>query len=123
IGCGDFEISRRCPLYPQKRTFIGTIAMSAKGQKRTHAVQQLGSLLDHLVGERQKIHRQLDARGLCGLEVNDELVVRRLLERQISRPRAAQDACGEAGSALHASVRSGPYDIKPPSCTLGTSYS
>jgi len=40
-----------------------------------HAVQQLGLLLDHLVGERQKIHRQLDARGLCGLEVDDELVV------------------------------------------------
>ena len=30
------------------------------------ALQQLGSLLDHLVGERQKIHRQLDTRGLCG---------------------------------------------------------
>src|SRR5262245_64590872 len=28
--------------------------------------------------------------------------MRRLLERQISRPRAAQDACGEAGRALHA---------------------
>jgi len=41
----------------------------------------LGSLLDHLVSKRQKIHRQLDARGLCGLEVDDELVMRRLLER------------------------------------------
>jgi hypothetical protein len=30
------------------------------------AVQKLGSLLDHLVGERQKIHRQLDTRGFCG---------------------------------------------------------
>jgi len=29
--------------------------------KRTHAVQQLGLLLDHLVGERKKIHRQLNA--------------------------------------------------------------
>src|SRR5262245_18910779 len=28
--------------------------------------------------------------------------MRRLLERQISWPRAAQDACGEAGRALHA---------------------
>ena len=78
--------------------------MSALCQKRTHAVQQLGLLLDHLVGERQKIHRQLNACGLCGLEVDDELVVRRLLERQISRPRATEDACGEAGSAFHAFV-------------------
>src|ERR1700746_1142992 len=38
-----------------------------------------------------KIHRQLDTRGLCGLEV-DELVVCRLLERQISGPRATVDA-------------------------------
>src|SRR5262249_48695384 len=74
----------------------------AKGHKRTRAVQQLGSLFDHLVSERQKIYRQLDARGLCGLEVNDELVVCRFLERQISRPRATQDACGETGRALHA---------------------
>ena len=57
--------------------------------KRTHAVPQLGLLLDHLGGERQKINRQLNACGLCGLEVDDELIVGRLLERQISRPRAA----------------------------------
>src|SRR5262245_20263747 len=68
----------------------------------SHTMQQLGSLLDHLVGERQKIHWQLDARSLCGPEVDDELVMRRLLERQISRPRAAQDPSGEAGRALHA---------------------
>src|SRR5215470_7230681 len=74
----------------------------AKGHKRTRAVHQLGSLFDHLVSERQKIYRQLDARGLCGIEVDDELVVCRFLERQISRPRATQDARGETGRALHA---------------------
>jgi len=66
------------------------------------SMQQSGLLLDHLIGECQKIHRQLDARGLRDLEVYDEFVVRWLFKRQISRQRAAQDARGEAGSALHA---------------------
>src|SRR5215471_3544529 len=74
----------------------------AKGHKCTRAVQQLASLLDHLISECQKIYRQLDASGLCGLEVDDELVMCRLLKRQISRPRATQDACGETGRAFHA---------------------
>src|SRR6516225_1763034 len=95
---------RQCPLYPQKRTSELSRGMSALCHKRTHAVQQLGLLLDHLVSERQKIHRELNACGLCGLEVDDELVVCRLLERQISRPRAAKDARGEAGSTFHAFV-------------------
>src|SRR5262252_9369982 len=89
---------------PQKRTSTRGCSTFALCQKRTRAVQQLGLLLDHLVGERQKIHRQLNACGLCGLEVDDELVVCRLLERQISRPRAAKDACSEAGSTFHAFV-------------------
>src|SRR5262249_53198003 len=32
--------SASCPLYPQKRTWISTVAMSALCQKRTYAVQQ-----------------------------------------------------------------------------------
>jgi hypothetical protein len=43
-------MSEQCPLYPQKRTSFGTVAMSALGHKQTHAVQQFRPLLDHLVG-------------------------------------------------------------------------
>ena len=78
-------------------------------------MQQSGSLLDHLIGERQKIHRQLDARGFCGLEVNDELVMRRLLERQISWPRAAP-----AGSAARGGFFGGcPAKIERPDWLAG----
>jgi hypothetical protein len=47
-----FGLQLQCPLYPQKRTFAVHSPMSALGQKRTHAVQQKASLLDHLIGAR-----------------------------------------------------------------------
>jgi hypothetical protein len=40
------SLKRSCPLYPQKRTCAVRLGMSAKGQKRTHAVHQRGSLFD-----------------------------------------------------------------------------
>ena len=36
---GHFRISKRCPLYPRKRTSFSTIVMSALCQKRTSAVR------------------------------------------------------------------------------------
>jgi hypothetical protein len=32
---GHFPVQSSCPLYPKKRTFFGSVEMSAKGQKRT----------------------------------------------------------------------------------------
>ena len=51
-------------------------------------------LFKHLVRQRQKIHWQFDACRLCSHEVDDQLVARRLLKRQISRPGASEDAGG-----------------------------
>jgi hypothetical protein len=71
---------------------MSVTAMSVLCQKQTKcSAAILRLLLDHLVGECQKIHRQLGTRGLCGLEVG-ELLMCRLLERQISGPRATVDA-------------------------------
>jgi hypothetical protein len=44
--------SASCPLYPQKRTWIGTVLMSALCQKRTSAVS-----LNHLVGTTNQCWR------------------------------------------------------------------
>jgi len=42
--------AKSCLLYPQSRTCAVQEGMSALGQKRTHALQQKGSLFDHFVG-------------------------------------------------------------------------
>src|ERR1700722_12200344 len=60
------------------------------------------SLFDHLVCESEKILRQGDAGCLRGLEVDDELVACRLLEREIGGPRAVKDASCKFRSAGHA---------------------
>ena len=35
VKSGHSAVSERCPLYPQKRTFQGTVTMSALCQKQT----------------------------------------------------------------------------------------
>src|SRR5262245_27969786 len=57
----------RCPLYPQKRTFVSAIDMSALCQKRTS-----GRLFDHLVGGDQQVGRYGQAEHLRGLQVDDQ---------------------------------------------------
>jgi len=59
--------SVQCPLYPQKRTLIERVGMSALCQKQTYAVQQFGQLFDHLVGELQEMHGHIQAQRLGGL--------------------------------------------------------
>ena len=55
-----------CPLYPQKRTFLGAVAMSALGQNRTHAPQQIARLFDDLVGAAKNWQRHVDAKSFSG---------------------------------------------------------
>src|SRR5262249_32582779 len=66
--------------------------MSALGQKRTHATQQITFLFDHLVRRIQKARRHSEAEGLGGLEVGYQLEVGRCLHGQIARLLPLEDA-------------------------------
>ena len=50
------------------------------GQKQTHALQQIISLFDHLVGALLELKRNVKSERLGGFEINYELVFCRLLE-------------------------------------------
>ena len=56
-------------------------------------------LFDHLVGAKQDRLRHRQAERLCGLEVDGHLVLRRQLNGQLRRLRAAQNAIDIGGGA------------------------
>jgi hypothetical protein len=60
----------RCPLYPQKRTSFGTVAMSALCQKQTFCTAAEAELFDHLVGAGTHRWRHGEAERFSGLEID-----------------------------------------------------
>src|ERR1035441_5754424 len=88
--------------------------MSALCQKQTHAMKQITSLFDHLVGDGEHARRYGEAERLSGRAVDDELEFGRLQHRQVGGFRALEDAAGidadlmkrirEVGSVAHQST-------------------
>src|SRR5262245_50789349 len=65
-----------------------------KGQLRTLAAQLTASLFDQVVGAAEQLHRDSETEGPGGLEVNDQLEFRRLLNRQVGRLSALENFSG-----------------------------
>src|ERR1044071_10043674 len=77
--------SAPCPLIPQEQTFVEALSTSVSCHKRTHAVQQKGSLFDHFVSAGEERRRNREAERFRGFEIDDQVDFHGLLDRQISR--------------------------------------
>jgi hypothetical protein len=76
VRLGLFTSVSRCPLHfrlsPKSGGRSGHRGMSQRcQQEETHAPQQTASLFDHLVGAGQQRRRDINAKHLRGLEVDD----------------------------------------------------
>src|SRR5262249_51430519 len=76
-------------------------AGAAASEGRARSVNDAISL-DHLVGQRKQRCRDFETERLRGFEVEDEAKPRRLLERQLRRLRAFENAIYEGGHACKA---------------------
>ena len=80
-------------------------------------LRQSSSFLDHLIRPRQHIGRDRQTDLFSRFQVDDQLKLRRLLHRQISRLGTFQDFVDVRGSAAGIESESGPYDMRPPDST------
>jgi hypothetical protein len=87
VVSGPHGPEMRLPLYPQKRTFSGTMAMSVKYQSRKWA-----HLLDHLVGAGEKRWRNFYAELFRRLEIYHQFELGGLHNRKFGRLFALKDA-------------------------------
>ena len=80
--------SARHVRFTPKRTCAPQLGMSALCQKRTHAVQQNGSLFDDFIGAGEHQRRNCEAQFLSGFKIDHQLVLGRRLHWKVGRPLA-----------------------------------
>jgi hypothetical protein len=75
VGVGSFTTFAhfRMSASPRKRPFSGQSIMAAMCQEKTHALQQMASLFNNLVGGEEQFVRNRQPKNLCGLEIDDQL--------------------------------------------------
>src|SRR5450759_1584790 len=58
-----------------------------------------GTLFDHLIGAGEQCWRQIEAKGLCGPRIDDQIKLGWLLDWKIGRLRPAQNLVDIVGGA------------------------
>src|SRR5262249_18541206 len=87
----------RVGLFAPLRAKVTSSAQSLRLPILTH--DELASSLDHLVGARQERLRDRQAERLSGGEIDDKIKLGRLLDRDVTRLRAAQNLVDIIGGA------------------------
>src|SRR5262249_51604361 len=67
---------------------------SAQADVRFGPIADIAHLFDHLVGDVQQTKWHSEPKRFGGLEVDDQIELRRLLDRQVGRFFALKDAAG-----------------------------
>src|ERR1700682_2782150 len=82
---GSRATQSRLPLFPPQQTFLSPAVKFEKCQERMRRVS-----FDYLVGTQQQCDRNIVADRMCSLEIDDELEIGRLLDRNVGRLDATQ---------------------------------
>jgi hypothetical protein len=79
---------------------VTTASACLKSAKPGLTVQQIAALFDHLVGARKQCRWHKDAKRLCGLQIDHQIELGRLFDRQVGRLRTHENLVDEdAGPA------------------------
>ena len=73
------------PLFPHEQTFAGTHRTAVSCHNRTRAPQRKSLSFDNIIGAREQCRRQFETERLGGLEIDEQLNLCGLLDRQISQ--------------------------------------
>ena len=102
---------------PQRPGLLLVIAAEAllSRDSAALAVSERGAgSLDHLVGAEEERLRDGEAKRLGGLEVDQQLELRRLLDRQVGGLRTLQNSTSERPEASVSIGKNWPVDMRQP---------